>query len=400
MLATTAPALQAGLWNKVQGLFSQEEAEKETVKVLIAEEKEGVMLQITGGYNIYDPYDERRLATRFTGKTAFIQSIQLGIKWGELFPKTYQVKFVPDHDKSTILVDGVQYEGTVTVYAVGGKLNIVNELPVESYLSSRLAGQFPEPMEREALNAVTIVARTDAYYHSKHGKNKFWDVRALDVGYEGYTYSGNTPHIAEAIDATRGMMMAAPGGDTPFAAEWTEHSAGQTIPYHVMYRRDAAAPVVGVHSEIAAQDRTATEWSYTVKKEALAQLAGIQHLSDITLHADDDSGKIFAVHLSDGTYSKDVDFMTLQSQLGASRLQSSDFTIITNDHEVTFNGVGKGHGVGLCLYTAERMAQRGESASEILNAFFPQTHMALLPNKKPEVKKTASQPRRRRSNRA
>ncbi len=395
LLAAT-PNLQADFWTKVKGAFSAEEQKEKTIRVLIGEEKEGVMLQVTGSHNIFDPKDGRRLATRFKGKSAFIQPLKTGIKWGEAFPKTFQLVFVPDHEHSTVLIDGTQYEGSMYVYSVGGKLNLVNEVSVETYLTSRLSEQSGLPDQAEALNAVAIVARTDAYYRSTKSKNEFWDVRAADVDYHGMARTKSTPTVRQAVINTRGMVMNAPGASSAFAAQWTEHSAGRTIPYHLMYRQDAGGPAIGVKSVVAEADRGSTEWSYTVAKKELGHMLGVQNLSDVTLHVENESGKIVMVYLSDGSFSKPIDYATLRDALGANHLRSSDFTVTEDEQTISFHGVGRGAGVGLCLYSADQMAKRGESASAILNTFFPSSRIAMISKEKAP----APRKRARRSSRA
>jgi stage II sporulation protein D len=54
---------------------------------------------------------------------------------------------------------------------------------------------------------------------------------------------------------------------------------------------------------------------------------------------------------------------------------SSDFTVTIKDDTVIFSGFGKGHGVGLCLYSASALAQNGENAVKILSKFFPETYL-------------------------
>jgi SpoIID/LytB domain protein len=43
--------------------------------------------------------------------------------------------------------------------------------------------------------------------------------------------------------------------------------------------------------------------------------------------------------------------------------------------DLVFTGYGEGLGVGLCLYSAKALAEKGQKATEILNAFFPETRL-------------------------
>ncbi|HLG06825.1 MAG TPA: hypothetical protein VI383_11845, partial [Gemmatimonadales bacterium] len=62
-------------------------------------------------------------------------------------------------------------------------------------------------------------------------------------------------------------------------------------------------------------------------------------------------------------------------------LRSADFTVqLTRDGErivqVTLEGAGAGHGVGLCQWGAIGRARAGVSYREILSAYFPGTELS------------------------
>ena len=67
-----------------------------------------------------------------------------------------------------------------------------------------------------------------------------------------------------------------------------------------------------------------------------------------------------------------TDFRTLVGRvLGWHLVKSTDFTVHRRSGGFHFEGRGFGHGVGLCVLGIVRRAARGDSASEILNAYFP-----------------------------
>ena len=49
-----------------------------------------------------------------------------------------------------------------------------------------------------------------------------------------------------------------------------------------------------------------------------------------------------------------------------------------HEGEIHFCGWGKGHGVGLCLYSISAMAQNGDVADKILAKFFKNTSIVNL----------------------
>jgi hypothetical protein len=88
------------------------------------------------------------------------------------------------------------------------RITIVNEVSIEEYLKSTLALQ-DENLSKEALAALAIAARTDAYNRVLQGQsiNRPWDVVAQDVNYFGYGITQQKNGRDESIDWTRYMVL-------------------------------------------------------------------------------------------------------------------------------------------------------------------------------------------------
>ncbi len=67
-----------------------------------------------------------------------------------------------------------------------------------------------------------------------------------------------------------------------------------------------------------------------------------------------------------------------RSLLGYQRLKSTRFNWVKNSDHVTFEGVGLGHGVGMCQWGARYLAQRGLSYRQILNYYYPHTQIYAM----------------------
>jgi stage II sporulation protein D len=216
--------LEAGWWDSVTSYFKTSTTPPPPmIRVLIANDKPGVILEVRGKYKLYDPYLQEHISTRYSGKRKFIQATREGIKWGEEFPGVHQLEIIPDHSGTTTLVDGIQYLGKMFVYDIGGAISVVNQVSVEDYLKSLLSSQYRDPMPEEVRAAIAIMERTNAYYLISHPKNKFWDTDG--TGYQGYavTQQKNNAMI-EAIQATRYMVMRRQVEDrshAPFQGEWS-----------------------------------------------------------------------------------------------------------------------------------------------------------------------------------
>ncbi|MBS0625030.1 MAG: SpoIID/LytB domain-containing protein [Verrucomicrobia bacterium] len=350
------------------------------INVLLVKDGSEALLEVKGPYYIINPHDGIRVASGLLGKRFMIHEMEGGLKWGEEFPGIHQIYIKPRSPETAIFVNGIQYQGSVAIYGVSGMINIVNELDIESYVKGVLAPQFSASEEPEVLSALAILTRTDAYYRATRNSSSFWQVAAQEVGYQGSALVVDTSALNKAIDSTRHLILVHPenGMNLPFATAWTENSAGKTAPYFSIFRKEAFGPEKGVeapHAQIARQE---SKWSYQIPKKTLAHLLDVPQIKSMELFVDQPSSKVYGVRVKDGTATYDFDFFTLQSKLGKNHIVSSDFTISQKDDAILFSGFGKGHGVGLCLYSAEALAQNGENAVKILSKFFPETYLYNL----------------------
>ncbi len=351
------------------------------IQILLEKDVEGALLEIKGAYTLFNPHDGTRVASGLLGKRFMIHETENGLKWGEEFPGIHQIYIKPRNSETTIFINGIQYSGAIAIYGVAGTINIVNDLDIESYVKARLTSQFTAPQEPEVMSALAILARTDAYFRvMRASESTFYHLTAQDANYQGTALVVANSSIERAVDSTRHLILVHPemGRNLPFATAWTEHSAGKTAPYSSIFRKETFAPEKGVEAPHAALSRQEAKWTYSIGKKTLAHLLDVPSIKAIELFVDQPSSKVYGVRIKDDAETYDIDFLTLQSRLGATHLQSSDFTVSLKDDTVQFSGYGKGHGVGLCLYSANALAQNGENAVKILSKFFPETYLYNL----------------------
>lgn len=356
------------------------------IQVLIEKDASEALLEVKGPYYLINPHDGSRVASGLLGKRFMVRELEAGLKWGEEFPGIHQITIKPRSSETSIFINGIQYDGSVSVYGVSGAINIINDIEIESYVKSILTTQISPTLEPEVLSALAILTRTDAYYHATRNPVSFWHVAAHEIGYSGSALVVTDSPIEKAVDSTRHLILVHPqeGKNLPFATSWTEHSAGKTAGYDAIFRVDAFAPEKGVDAPHAALARQESKWNYQISKKTLAQLLDIREIKSVEVFVDKPSSKVYGIRVKGtGSESSDIDFLSLQNKLGKDHLQSSDFTVSMKEDAILFSGFGKGHGVGLCLYSASALAQNGENAVKILAKFFPETYLYNL-NAQPE----------------
>jgi stage II sporulation protein D len=218
MLATQ---VEAGLLENLSSyMWKAEKPKPPTIKVLIAKNKPGILLEVKGQYKLFDPNTMEYISTRYVGKRRYLQPLSNGIKWGEEFPGIFQLLIVPDDPGTTTLIDGVEYSGSLYIYDVGGRISVVSKIPIEEYLDGVMAIHTTGIMPEETLGAMAILGRTQAYFASAHPKTNFWDVDGTKTGYEGRAVSDKQTKLGRALTTTKYMVLTEE--ERPFNADWSQ----------------------------------------------------------------------------------------------------------------------------------------------------------------------------------
>lgn len=182
------------------------------INVLVSKSASSAFLEVRGGYKVIRKDTGSTLSSGHLGKRFVAHALQDGLRWGEEYPDVYQISVQPTTPETLIYVDGKQYKGSVSIYHVrGNHITVVNEVPIEDYLKSTLALAYDKPLTQEAMHALTILARTEAYARALHGKStsRPWDITAKEAHYYGYGVTQQNNGVDEAVEKTRYMVMEA-----------------------------------------------------------------------------------------------------------------------------------------------------------------------------------------------
>ncbi|MDD2694089.1 MAG: N-acetylmuramoyl-L-alanine amidase [Candidatus Gracilibacteria bacterium] len=104
------------------------------------------------------------------------------------------------------------FRGKLIVRNENGKLYIVNELPIESYLKGM--GEVSNTDLPEKIKTIVVSARSYAYYYMDK-KNRKYNTQIYDGSddpdsfqkYLGYGYEMRSPNVAKLVDETRGRVI-------------------------------------------------------------------------------------------------------------------------------------------------------------------------------------------------
>lgn len=221
-----AAQLEGGVWDNVSTFFKRpRHPQNPSIHVLITMDKENLNVSVKGAFKGYDPRTGDNILVSKIGKTARMEVMDGGMRWGEEFPGVHQILIVPDNPKGMVYVDGIAYPGSMYFYDVDNHLSAVNKVDMESYLASIMSTLEKDGNPPELLNALAITSRTNAYYLAENPKNPYWAVDGSQVGYHGAVSASEAPAIMLAINETKHMILSQTGAYegivTPFLGYWS-----------------------------------------------------------------------------------------------------------------------------------------------------------------------------------
>lgn len=232
-----------------------------------------------------------------------------------------------------------RYRGKLAVITVRQELVPVVEMDLETAVASILAAEMPGDAPLEAMKAQAVVSRS--YLQSGGHRHPYADF--CDTTHCQFLRQPPAPEslAALATSETKGMVLAWKG--KPFAAMFSASCGGHTHSLAEVGYAVVDYPYYAV--ECAYCRRSPEKWSSQLNE------------SD-------------SVTLASGSEQRRIN---TGRKLGWSAVQSNTFTRKEAAGVVDINGLGRGHGVGLCQRGAVGMAQAGYDFRTILALYFPNT---------------------------
>jgi len=270
----------------------------------------------------------------------------------------------------------------------------INQVDMEGYIAGVIPKELYPSWHYETYRALAIAARTFAFYHKNHPKV---EGQPFDLGdnessqmYGGYTAERSVPYAYKAVESTRGRVLVY--GGQVFMAQYSSCCGGRVNPAYVL-RSDAPdeGPLRGGQ---ACTDCTASNkfnWPpVTIRKWELLYALQVRYerarnlssIYDIQVVSQTPYGRpvmVDVVGAGESVRLRADDlrlawnmYNTKNGGNPAKSLNSMNCQWRANSDSITFyNGHGYGHGVGLCQFGAEGKASRGQSAEQILGAYYP-----------------------------
>lgn len=280
-----------------------------------------------------------------------------------------------------------KYQGMFKVITSpkGDSCDIVNEVPMESYISTLLTKEMNPKWPLEALKAQAVAARTYALHKMRTqqvtkelGSEAYYDLESSEKHQVGGNFFDATESTTQASLETKGEVLTTSSGQLQpifFHAK----CGGRTLrPDQVWHNREEGYQSVNCPF---CHDIGPKAWANTISRERLKSFflwASEQGYVKERLHGDfssivlvpDDIDKYTVnFYINDRPYI--VEKTALRKYFGRVLFPSNTFSVRVQGDGIAIAGEGLGHGVGLCQMGAFALAQRGWSYKKILAHYFP-----------------------------
>ena len=273
--------------------------------------------------------------------------------------------------------------GSLTVYATPDGIAVINEISLESYVAGTLGAEMYSSWKVAALRAQAVASRTYVLYQMEQNRDQAFDV-VSDVGHQRYLgLDGESESTRSAVSRTRGEILRYDG--RPALAAFHSASGGNTASAEEVW----GIPVPYLRSVAVDEedDSPDTYWRVPVSSKNLELvLRELGHstgqIQSAVVVSRSPSGRVTGIEFAGTRGRATVSGRELRQAIGLGVLKSTLFQIRDKlgegSQNVIFIGSGHGHGVGMSQWAAQAMAEKGKSYREILQNFYPGTHLTPL----------------------
>ena len=299
-------------------------------------------------------------------------------------------KEIPGENSNTVAVSaraekadksGVSPTYAETVFRIKTDSEIKNITATE-YITGVVAAEMPSTYHTEALKAQCVAAYTFALYRQSARAGEEYDLTdsfKTDQSFLdeakikekwGEAYDEKIKTVREAVNATAGEYLSS--GGAPALTLYHALSPGITNSCADVFGGDLPY-LVPVESE---GDKLSPDY-----KSVFSFSAGelTEKLSSLGKHTSNDENLLSEINTAKSGYVISLKYggekVSGSKIAGLLALPSGTFTVDFSGGAYTFTCLGRGHGVGLSQYGANRMAESGSSYKEILFHYYPGTKL-------------------------
>lgn len=349
------------------------------VKVLIGKSLKDVVVH---GMDLRQEIPSQRIERTFKGK----QTVNFNCRLSSKVVLPSRPLLVASVSSPTGLVgwENRRYKGELHLVAgaeagVRG-CDLVNLVPMETYISSLLAKEMRADWPVEALKAQAVAARSYALSKMSEGNGQQslpWHLESSEKNQVSGSFFDTNANTDRAAHGTAGEILVDAAGQ-PVAGFFHSKCGGRTMRPDQVWSgsvdgyQGVDCPFCHKHGRKLWGQRVSKSTFSGMLAQALTkhkEVAPSFRPEALTFVHDTASNSDLRVY--SGNQQHVVRKAWLRNLLGREQLPSNHFRILDQGTHVSIEGTGYGHGVGLCQMGAFELAKRGYGYREILQHYFP-----------------------------
>ena len=364
------------LFLSLGNLFAQEKSLP--IRVNIFNDAPSLHFKAKGFYEVIDP-KKNEILYRGKNLNAVITPGKGSISIGASKMR-YTNLFIKAHDSDAITINGRVFRGNIRIINKGNNaLLVVNYLDLEDYIKGILYHEVSHYWPYEALKAQAVVCRTYALYQIKENKARDFDLTA-DI--YSQVYGGRTSEryrTNKAVKYTTGQVLIFKG--KIFPAYFHSCCGGHTEDASLLWNTDIA-PLKGVVCNFC-KESPHFNWSTSLSTdEIIKKLSGsgrkLEDVKEIVAVGENPSGRIINVQIVSEKKEVKTPAKDFRYALGPNLIRSTKFSVRKEGDKFVFDGIGWGHGAGMCQWGAYFMAKDGYNYQQILDFYYPGAKLSLI----------------------
>lgn len=282
--------------------------------------------------------------------------------------------------------------GWLQVTVKDGKLQVVNILPVETYVLGIVEGELGSVnFQPESLKAQIVASRS--YVLAKRGRHRAQGYDFCDRPHCQMFNGTDSIHQAYklAMQASRGEYLAFKG--KPIPAFYHDNCGGKTASVSDIWTSPQCSYLQSVDDgddEVSyCRKAPRANWTFQADRERLRAcfyqegwiptMEALSALRVIRINGSDRAHQVLVQSSQPRWVSANEFRRVVNRYFGSEVLKSTYFSIAHEKGQFVFSGRGWGHGVGMCQAGAIEMGNQGFSYRDILAHYYPGTKVERLP---------------------
>ncbi len=283
---------------------------------------------------------------------------------GREYDKTVMY-FVPEGNLFSL--EGRSYRGVLKVHRVTKtNLRAFELVQLEDYIRGVLPAEIYPHWPLHAIVAQAVSIRTFALHMVTNRASRPWLTR-LDLAYLGADHENERTN--RAVELSRGLIMT--WDDKLFPAFFHSTCGGHTASARNVFNSHDIPPLSGDRCGYCDHSRHSL-WDVSFSLTEIAERVFPDKdnfvINSIRTRGFDHGGRPEFVVINGTETVRSSEF---RLAMGTAKLKSTMFIATITDDKAIFIGRGFGHGVGLCQWGANGMAQTGKNWEDILLHYYP-----------------------------